>query len=147
MLSTAFTIGQLQSNLRFKRAYIGVYHDYRQTVSEAEVKDLLGALIEDEYEAIESLARRIRQLGGLIPFEEPPDAIVQDLRTKAKAQPTTMTKLRFLQRGMTRALDWYDEQITAFADDAQTADLLKQLREVKSYHLQQVEAMIAGLGG
>ncbi|MBC7251900.1 MAG: hypothetical protein H5T62_16675 [Anaerolineae bacterium] len=147
MSSPAFIIGQLQSNLRFKLAYISVYHDYQQTVSEAEVKDLLGVLIEDEYEAIESLARRIRQLGGLVPFEEPPDAIKQDLRTKANAQPTTMTKLRFLQRGMTRALEWYDEQITAFADDVQTADLLRQLREAKSHHLQRVEAMIAGLGG
>jgi len=143
---TASIIGRLQNNLRFKLAYIGVYHDYQQTVTEDEVKALLEALIEGERESIESLARRIRQLGGTVQPARQAEQSTRELRIKASTQRTTLNKLRFLQRGATRAIKWYDEQIAALADDAETIGLLKALRADKLQRLQRLESMIAGLG-
>jgi len=138
---------KLRSNLRFKLAYIRVYRDFQRTVTEDEVKALLETLADDEREAIGSLARRIRQLGGAVQPESQPGRSAQELRLKASTQRTTLAKLRFLQRGAARAIEWYDEQIMALADDEETVGLLKALQEDKRRHLQQLEAMIAGLGG
>lgn len=147
MTNTAFIISKLQNNLRFKLAYIRVYRDYQQAVTEDEVKALLDTLVEGEREAIESLARRIRQLGGAVQPVGQPEQSVKELRIKASTQRTTPDKLRFLQRGATHAIEWYDEQIMVLADDAETASLLEALREGKSQHLRQLESMIADLGG
>jgi len=140
-------VAKLQSNLRFKLAYIRVYHDFQQTVTEDEVKALMKTLIEAERETIGSLTRRIRQLGGAVQPESQPGQSAQELRIKASTQRTTLAKLRFLQRGATRAIEWYDEQIAALADDEETVGLLKALREDKRQHLQRLEDMIARLGG
>jgi len=140
-------VAKLQSNLRFKLAYIRVYHDFQQTVTEDEVKALMKTLIEAERETIGSLTRRIRQLGGAVQPESQPGQSAQELRIKASTQRTTLAKLRFLQRGATRAIEWYDEQIAALADDEETVGLLKALREDKRQHLQRLDDMIARLGG
>ncbi|MDY7039320.1 MAG: hypothetical protein SVX38_00495 [Chloroflexota bacterium] len=147
MTSMTPTIAKLQSNLRFKLAYIGVYRDFQQAVTEDEFKALLKALIEDEREGIEGLARRIRQLGGAVLTESRPRRSAQELGLKAGTQRTTLAKLSFLQRGATRAIEWYDEQIKTVADDAETAGLLKALRDDKRRHLQLLEAMTAEFGG
>ncbi|MCD6554773.1 MAG: hypothetical protein J7M16_12290 [Anaerolineae bacterium] len=147
MTSPTTIVAKLQSNLRFKLAYIRVYHDFQQTVTEDEVKALMKTLIEAERETIGSLTRRIRQLGGAVQPESQPGQSAQELRIKASTQRTTLAKLRFLQRGATRAIEWYDEQIAALADDEETVGLLKALREDKRQHLQRLEDMIARLGG
>lgn len=147
MTSPTTIVAKLQSNLRFKLAYIRVYHDFQQTVTEDEVKALMKTLIEAERETIGSLTRRIRQLGGAVQPESQPGQSAQELRIKASTQRTTLAKLRFLQRGATRAIEWYDEQIAALADDEETVGLLKALREDKRQHLQRLDDMIARLGG
>jgi rubrerythrin len=147
VLNTAIIVSKLQSNLRFKLAYIRVYRDYQQTVTEDEVKALLEALIEEERDSIESLARRIRQLGGAVQPGNQPGQSAQELRLKASTQRTTLDKLRFLHRGATRTVEWYDEQMIALVDDVETVGLLKALREDKNRHVQLLESMIAGLGG
>ncbi|RLC70778.1 MAG: hypothetical protein DRI52_06420 [Chloroflexi bacterium] len=147
MTSPTTIVAKLRSNLRFKLAYIRVYHDFQQTVTEDEVKALMKTLIEAERETIGSLTRRIRQLGGAVQPESQPGQSAQELRIKASTQRTTLAKLRFLQRGATRAIEWYDEQIAALADDEETVGLLKALREDKRQHLQRLEDMIARLVG
>jgi rubrerythrin len=145
--NAAAIAAKLRSNLRFKLAYIRVYRDFQQAITEDEVKALLMTLADDEREGIGSLARRIRQLGGMVQPESQPGRSAQELRIKASTQRTTLAKLRFLQRGATRAIEWYDEQIAALADDEETVVLLKALQEDKRQHVQRLETMIAGLGG
>lgn len=131
---------RLTRNLKYKITYVKIFETYLESVTDADVTELLQDLIQAQQTATAPLSRYLRRL----------DVKTQDLELDDKLMSHALgrvdikSRLRFIHDGLKRSSSWYrmqlvDKQMTG---DPELRQLLFELGEIDAAKLWRTEAVM-----
>ena len=102
--------------------------DYQRLIDDPYVKSALSFVVEDTQEAIARGASRLRQVGAMqvSKFSEETNS---KLMRQGRQRRGLGDKIWFVYNGLQYQLQWYERQITALVDDADTQAIFVALAE------------------
>jgi hypothetical protein len=143
MMADSIVTTRLVRNLRYKITYIKIFETYLESNPQAEVSELLQALITAQQTAVGPLSRYLR-LQDVSTQELELD---QKLLSHAFGRTDVRSRLRFIYDGLTRATAWYKTQLMdrQMTGDPEVVALLLELGEIDAGKLWLTEAVMATL--
>lgn len=102
--------------------------DYQRLIDDPYVKSALSFVVEDTQEAIARGASRLRQIGAMqvSKFSEETNS---KLVRQGRQRRGLADKIWFVYNGLQYQLQWYERQINALVDDADTQAIFVALAE------------------
>lgn len=131
----------LTHHLKNQLERLVVLREYHRNIDDPHVKLALSFIIEDTLEAIARVSSRLRQLGSIavsqISAETSDKLLLQSRSCRA-----LVDKLRFVWRGLKYQLEWYNTQIKAMINDADSQAILVALAEQTRVRLERWENLM-----